>query len=410
MRDCILERLDSHGEDILQLTEALVSVPTENPPGRAYRECVEVIRQALDRTHLESTLLEIPAHGGPGEGLEGMPESHPRYCVVGGYGRGERVLYFHGHYDVVPAAGEEQYAPERRDGKLFGRGTADMKGGLAAMIYAAGVLRECGVELNGRVGLVFVPDEETGGAGGSQWLSEMGLLGKNGIGMLTPEPTGGVIWSGSRGALSLRVTVKGKAAHVARHQEGVNAFERMLTVADRLMELRDEVETRETGYRIEPKTAQRSILMLGGECRSGAAFNTVPARCSFTVDRRLNPEEDLETEKRRLFSLIEGLRREGNDLDVEILQEGESSGVSETDPLAEVLAAVVAEVAGGPARFELCPGLLETRFYTRQGVSALGYGPGLLTVSHGPDEYVEIEKLRECAAIYALTALRFLAT
>ncbi len=284
-----------------------------------------------------------------------------------------------------------------------------MKSGLAAMIYAARALQDCGTPLNGRIGLVFVPDEETAGPRGSRYLAERGLLGQNAVGMLTPEPNGGVVWNANRGAITLRVTVKGKSAHVGRQHEGLNAFERMLEVARALSALKAEVETRTTGFNIAPETARRSILMLGGRTEGGTNFNVVPDRCSFTVDRRINPEEDFEQEKQRLFAVLEAARTGGIDLEVETLQEGRSCGVAEDDPVGQALAHNIAEVTGRAAQFEMCPGLLEIRFYAERGIPAFAYGPGLLTVSHGPNEFVPIDRIVQCAQVYALTAARVLA-
>jgi acetylornithine deacetylase/succinyl-diaminopimelate desuccinylase family protein len=325
------------------------------------------------------------------------------------YGKGERTLYFHGHYDVVPATNAAQFHPYVKDGNLFGRGSSDMKSGLAAMIYAVKAIKDCGIELNGRIGLTIVPDEETGGAGGSSYLADAGLLGKGGIGMLTPEPTSGVIWNANRGAISLRVTVKGKPAHVGLHYQGVNAFERMLVVANALLELKTEVESRTTEFKIEPEAARRSILLMGGRCEGGSNFNLVPAECSFTVDRRINPEEDFETEKRRLLVLIDKLRQGGIDIAVDIFQEGRAAGFSEDGPVAQALVECVQTITGKTPSFEMCPGLLETRFYAQQGIPAFAYGPGLLSVSHGPNEFVKLKDIHACTAIYALTAARLLA-
>ena len=254
-----------------------------------------------------------------------------------------------------------------------------------------------------------MPDEETGGALGAQYLADAGLLGEGGIGVFLPEPTSGVIWNANRGAISLRVTVKGKPAHVCLHYQGLNAFERMLVVANELRELKDEVESRRTDFKIEPEAARRSILMMGGRCEGGTNFNVVPDECSFTVDRRINPEEDFEAEKRRLLALFDRLRQEGIELEVEVLQEGRAAGCSEDDPVARVLAESVEAITGKSAPFEMCPGFLETRFYARQGIPGFTYGPGLLSVSHGPDEFIRLEDIHDCAAIYALSAIRLLA-
>ena len=371
---------------MVDLTRRLVSIPTENPPGRCYARAKEAILAELKDLGFENT--EIAGD-----------------CILSFVGQGERTLYFSGHYDVVPAQNREQFDPILKGPNLFGRGSSDMKSGLAAMIYAAKALRDCGAVLDGRIGLVFVPDEETAGHRGSRYLAEQGLLGRNAIGMLTPEPTGDTVWSANRGAITLKVTVRGKSAHVGRQTEGINAFERMLEVTRSLLELKREVETRVTAFDIAPDAMRRSILMLGGQVESGSSFNVVPESCSFTVDRRINPEESLGEEKHRLLALLDQ-----PDLAVEVLQEGESAGTSENAPLADALARSIEQVTGRPTQFELCPGLLETRFYAQRGIPAFAYGPGLLTVAHGPNEFVPATRIAQCTAIYALTAAEMLAT
>jgi acetylornithine deacetylase/succinyl-diaminopimelate desuccinylase-like protein len=202
----------------------------------------------------------------------------------------------------------------------------------------------------------------------------------------------------------MTITVRGKPAHVGLHYEGVNAFEQMLRVANALLELKNEIFARSTSFHIEPEAARRSILLLGGRSRGGSNFNLVPATCSFTVDRRINPEEDLAAEKERLLEIFERLRDEGILLDVDIFQEAPSSGSDSQNPLAQKLAHNVTCVTGNSPAFELCPGLLETRWYATQGIPAFAYGPGLLSVSHGPDEYISVTRLTQAARIYALTA------
>ncbi len=227
--------------------------------------------------------------------------------------------------------------------------------------------------------------------------------------MLTPEPTSGVVWNANRGAVTLRITVKGKAAHVGLQHQGVNAFEQMLRVAAVLQILKAEVETRKTKYRVVPESAARSILMLGGRVEGGTNFNVVPEACSFTVERRFNPEEDLGEEKTRLLAVLESLQRQGIALEWELLQEGYSSGVSEDHPVARVLAECIETVVGERPAFEMCPGLLEIRWYAHKGIPAFAFGPGLLEVSHGPGEVIEVERIYQHTLVYALAAARLLA-
>jgi acetylornithine deacetylase/succinyl-diaminopimelate desuccinylase family protein len=367
---------------LLDLTKRLIAIPSENPPGNHYEECASILRDELVRLAFD------------GVRREGA-------CVLAAVGTGPRTLYFSGHYDVVPAQSRDQFQPRVEGQNLFGRGSSDMKSGLAAMIYAAAAARDEGLLNSGRIGIVLVPDEETAGPRGSRDLAAREILGKDGIGMLTPEPTSGVVWNANRGAITLRATMRGKPAHVGRQFEGVNAFERSLPAIGRLAEIKKEVELRETRYNIAPAAARKSILLLGGRSEGGSNFNVTPERFSFTIDRRINPEEDLEEEKRRLHDTLEGF-------EIETLQHEPAAATSAEDPLGRILSHHILSVTAKEATFEMCPGLLETRWYAARGIPAFAYGPGLLTVSHGPNEFVPIHNIVQCALVYALTAAEML--
>ncbi|HEX9058048.1 MAG TPA: ArgE/DapE family deacylase [Ktedonobacterales bacterium] len=404
-RQALVDTIAGYHDAMLAFTKDLVAIATENPPGLAYRACMDRIAEELATFGVDATLIEVP----PVKCGDDEAAPQPGYCLTSAYGDGTPTLYFHGHYDVVPAVHHEQFQPYVRDDRLYGRGSSDMKGGIASMVFALRALKERRVPLNGRVALMLVPDEETGGERGSRNLVEAGILGRDGIGMLTAEPTEGVIWNANRGAISLAITVRGKPAHVGLHYLGVNAFDQMLRVAQALLELKRDIETRRTSYHIEPEAARHSILMMGGRCEGGSNFNLVPETCTFTVDRRINPEEDLATERQRLLDVFDRLRSEGIDLEVDIFQVAPSAGIDAQHPIAQALAHNIAHVTGQMPSFELCPGLLETRWYARRGVPAFAYGPGLLSVSHGPDEYIPIASLVQAATVYALTACDVLA-
>jgi len=397
LRRAIHSWLGEQQDAMAALLEWLISFPTENPPGRNRSACVEF---------LENTLLEA---GLVCERLRPQVSSDDAgtsaESLVATFGSGNRALYFHGHYDVVPAQSAEQFQPTRKGNLLFGRGSCDMKGGIVAMLFAISALKQVGATLKGRIVLTLVPDEETGGQHGSARLEQEGLLGRDGVGMLLPEPTSGVVWNANRGAISLRVRVLGKSAHVGLQRHGQNAFERMHTVVQRLQELKRKVEQRTTKAIVGADHAANSILMLGGQSGGGTNFNVVPEECWFTVDRRINPEEDLEIEKKELFSVLERCKHEGIPLEWELFQEGRSSYCEENAALAEALSRNILSVTGEAARFEMCPGLLEIRFYAAKGIPGYAYGPGLLSVAHGPNEYVDLRKIVETAAIYALTAM-----
>jgi succinyl-diaminopimelate desuccinylase len=379
--------LDSRADEMADLVQRLVAVDTENPPGRGLRDCAAVLHDAMDSLGLAPDVIELP--------LADTLEDEPR-IVRGSVGDGPRTIYFHGHFDVVPAQRPDQFQPERRDGRILGRGTADMKGGLVSMLYGAAAARERGELGDRRVVLHFVCDEETGSAVGSGYLRESGLIDAGAVVMLTAEPTGGVVWHASRGAITLRIEVSGREAHVGQAHLGVNAFERMLRVAGPLADLAHELlETRQ------------SMLVVGGAAGAGANFNVVPGSAWFSVDRRFNPDEDLDEELARLTGTVDAAATAaGADVAIEVLQSQPSGATDETHPAAAALAACIAEVEGRPAPFEVCPGSLDTRWYAQLGIPAFAYGAGRLDVSHGPDEFIDEAAMRRCADVYARLASR----
>jgi acetylornithine deacetylase/succinyl-diaminopimelate desuccinylase family protein len=387
----------SFRDEMIAFTSELVAIASENPPGNAYPDCVRAIEFRLRALGLPCEIVKYrPA--------KGTRDDSGAAVVLSSVGAGRRTLYFSGHYDVVPVTTPDQCTPVRKGKTLFGRGSADMKSGLASMLYAAVALQRLRVPLDGRVSLVFVPDEETGGHRGSGFLAATRRLGTHGIGMLTPEPTSGVVWNANRGAITVRVTVHGREAHVGLMHQGRNAFEDAIRVVTRLQRLARRVGRRRTRFRVTPDAARRSLMLIGGRVEAGSNFNVVPGRCVFTVDRRMNPEEDFDAERQALFAVFDEARRDGVKLDVEVFQEGRPSGSPQTTPLARALATHVRAITGKAPRFEMCPGLLEIRFYAEQGMPAYAYGPGLLSISHGPKEFVDTDRIVECAAIYARVA------
>lgn len=368
MRSDVTAWLDERAEDMAALLDALVRIPTENPPGRELGRCAHVLRDAMDELGCSPELIGEPA------------------IVHGSVGSGDQLVYFHGHFDVVPAQSPSQFEPVRRDGRIVGRGTADMKGGLVSMLYGAAAARELGLLDGRRIVLHCVCDEETGSTAGSGHLREAGLIDPGALAMLTAEPTGGAIWHASRGAITLRVRTLGREAHVGYLDEGINAFEQMIRVAAPLGELSHELLER------------GSMLLVGGQAAAGASFNVVPGSAWFSVDRRFNPDEDLDEELARLTRMIEQAGAE-----VEVLQAQPSGSTDPDHPAAHTLARCV-EAVEGAASFQLCPGVLDTRWYSQLGIPAFAFGGGRLEVAHGPHEYIEEAAMRRCAAVYALFA------
>jgi acetylornithine deacetylase/succinyl-diaminopimelate desuccinylase-like protein len=387
--------LEPRADEMAALVEELVAIDTENPPGRALGRCGEVLRDAMAGLGFSPELIELPPVG----------ELEDPCVVRGSAGNGPQTIYFHGHFDVVPAQDPTQFRPQRADGRIIGRGAADMKGGLVSTIYGAAAADALGVLEGRKVVFHFVCDEETGSAAGSGHLLEAGLIDADALAMLTAEPTGGVVWLASRGAITLRVDVHGREAHVGQAHLGLNAFEKMICVAGPLAALAEKLRGRRTAFPVDSDAARGSVLVVGGSTGSGANFNVVPGSAWFSVDRRFNPEEDLDEELERLTDRIAKAAASADaEVTVDVLQKAPSASTDETHPAALALARAIEQIEGVPTRFALCPGALETRWYAQLGIPAFAYGPGRLEVSHGPDELVDEAAMRDCAAVYALFA------
>ena len=370
----------------------LVAMNTENPPGRGLGDCGRALRDVLSDFGFSPELIELSPSG----------ELEEPCILRAEIGSGDRIVYFHGHFDVVPAQRSDQFSPTRQDGKITGRGTADMKGGLVSMIYGAAAAREFGLLGDGRIVFHLVCDEETGSVAGSGYLRQHDLIDPAALAMVTTEPTGGAVWHANRGALTLRVTVHGKPAHVGQAHLGVNAFEHMLTVAQPLVDLAHQMLNERTEFALESDDARGSMLVIGGASGSGANFNVVPDTAWFSVDCRFNPEADLDDVLGRITGAInDAAEHVETDVSVEVLQRQPSASTSVEHPAAMILSRCIEDVEGGPPRFELCPGVLETRWYAQLGIPAFAYGGGRLDVSHGPNEFIDETAMRRCAVVYA---------
>ena len=400
----IAERAD----EMAGLLIRLVACETENPPGAHLAECAGILRAAMADLGLAPEILEAEPAG---------TVEAPR-VVRGASGAANhaqdaaaraKLVYFHGHFDVVPAQHRSQFTAHRAGGTITGRGTADMKGGIVSMLYGAAAARDLGLLGDGRIVIHLVCDEETGSTIGSGYLADHGLIDPAALAMLTAEQSGGVIWPAAKGAISLRVEVRGRPAHVGQAMHGVNSFLHMLKVATPLEAYAGQLSRRHTRHPVGDGQAVGSTVVLGGRSGGGSNFNVVPGRTWFTVDGRFNPEEDLEAELARLTGTINAAAADaGADVAIEVTQFAPAADTPPGGHAARILGECVADVTGAPARFELCPGCLDTRWYAQRGIPAFGFGPGRFDVSHGPDEYVAEAELGRTAAVYALFAGRML--
>jgi succinyl-diaminopimelate desuccinylase len=388
-----MQAADAHAKldeaAILAFASDLIAIPTENPPGGAWADCVARIATELKRLGLRYDLVQTGT------------ADEPRTTIVADAGDRGPLLYLHGHLDVVPAFAPEQFEPRVERGRLRGRGASDMKGGLAAIVHAAPQAPARGV----RVRLVIVPDEETGGRFGAERLRELGVVECGAAGAIVAEPTWGTIWHAARGAFTLRVRVRGRPAHVGLHYEGRNAFLDALALVSTLQPLQEALRERQSTFAFASShpRAPESIMLVGGFAGGGANFNIVPDEFSFTIDRRPNADEDYAEAKGELLAALEAARRE-IEIEWEVLQDAESSLTPRDDPFVTTVADAAAQATGNPPSLTCCPGVLETRVYRAAGIPAVAFGPGLIDQMHGRAEEVPVPNLVAASKTYVAVA------
>lgn len=282
-------------------------------------------------------------------------------------GQGEPRILLHGHADVVPGD-EGQFAPHEEGDELYGRGVYDMKGALAAMMYAVEDLNAVGCDAT--VELLIVPDEEReyGGPTGAEILINNGHVGDF---VITGEPTDFHIGVQAKGVLDLRVTLRGKSAHGSQPWLGKNAILLAYEHHKRVQELPFANERSE----LFPYPSINMARIIGGD-----VINRVPDRCTYDLDIRYLPEQDP-------GEIVRQVRSIDVPAEVEVLFSREPAYVSRRNPFVKALREVAARHTGGNPVGVGRHGASDMVYFQRAGVPGVEFGP-VGGGHHGPKEYV----------------------
>jgi len=375
-------------EGLVRLTSALVSVPTENPPGNE-SEVAGILAEALAPYVPEWSRVE-PA-----------PGRLSLVARVRGEPPSQRTLVVNGHTDVVPAVPErwsrDPFSPGVVDGRLYGRGSADMKGGVAAAICALAALQAAGRRRSCDIVFQFVADEERGGALGTRVLWESGLL--SGDACLVPEPTSLAVSVAERGLMQGEIVVRGRPGHGSRPREGVSAIEgaAQITLA---------LHAADFGDPVHPLLGQPTANI--GMLHGGTAFNVVAERAQISFDRRLLPGMTLEDAVGGLRRRLEEAGVSGVDYEIDVTDFGEGSEMSPDHPFAALVRSCVAAATGEEPPTIGMTFTTDARFLRNNaGIPAVVCGPGSIAQAHGVDEWVEVSDLVNATAAYAELYRRF---
>ncbi len=348
--------------------------------------------------------------------FEGRPQMAARFAGAGG----GRSLLFNGHIDVVPSEPRDRWTSDPnaaavRDGNLYGRGACDMKGGVAAMTFAAIALAEAGVPLRGDLIVNTVTDEETSGAGGLAAVSH-GVRADAGI---VTEPTAFDVWVGCRGSLSPTITVEGRPGHAEMPQPhwrdggAVNAIEKMSVVLEAIRELREEWRGRpdKRHPHLSPSDIVPAIIS-GGEwvvtypssCTLQSELMYLPSNADPDGWGTLVEREVTEWIQRRCAAdawLAEHPPLIEWSLDIPPYE------VDSAHPLVTAMLASSAAV-GQPSRISGLDSWYDAASFTRfGGTPCIGWGPRDIAWAHTIDEYVPVDDLVRCAQGLAIAAIRY---
>jgi succinyl-diaminopimelate desuccinylase len=415
----LLEIIEARREDLVELAQALIRFPTINPPGEAYQPCAEFIGRRLAVRGF--AVNYVRAAGTPGDS-----ERYPRVNVIArreGNVAGPCV-HFNSHIDVVQTGAGwtlDPFAALTRDGKIYGRGACDMKGGLAASIIAVEALVDSGTELPGALEISGTVDEESGGFGGVHYLAQRGWFSPPRVDhVIIPEPLNvDRVCIGHRGVWWAEVETHGRMAHGSMPFLGDCAVRHMHAFIDLLeQDLYPKLAARRTDMPVVPSGARHSTMNInsihGGQAEtSGFPAPCVPDSCRLVIDRRLLIEEDMLSVKGEVRALLDQLaaEREGFAYELRDIFEVQPTMADRDGPVARSTAAAIQRVLGREAEFVCSPGTYDQKHIDRIGKlrDCIAYGPGILDLAHQPDEYVLIEDMVNSAKVMALSAHALLA-
>ena len=311
-------------------------------------------------------------------------------------------LLFACHLDVV-GPGEASwrnppFAGVESGGRIYGRGSADMKGGIAAIVTAIRELSESGVKLEGDIIFFAAAGEETDSCGAKRFISNFGGNWPEIAGVVIPEPTDFEVVTAHRGMLWLKVTTEGKAAHGSTPELGINAIASMKALLDELDNYK---------IRVEPHKLLGGCSMSVNTIAGGKAINVVPDECSVGMDIRTLPGQNCQDIISDFEKIFAKLKQKNPQFEAEVCVVREV-GALETDPHCDFVKDFCSAV--GISENKAVGFTTDGPHFAPLGVPVVIFGPGKSEVCHKPDEYIDIADVEKAVEYYKHIILRFLSS
>lgn len=391
-------RLDRRG--LLDALQALVRIPSVYDPALPdgnERAAAELVTGLLDGWGINCRTREV------------APDRPNIVADIAGTRPGP-LLIFEGHTDVVTAGDRaawtvDPFAAEIHAGRLYGRGACDMKSGLAAMLFAAHALRTAGSDFAGTIRLAVLADEEGLMRGAKAFVADGELDGA--AAAIICEPEGDRVCIAQKGAIRLRVTLTGKMAHGAMPEEAANPIAALGEVISRCRALEREIQAEHPPHSLLGRFYLTPTVALAGEREQG---NVIPGTADLLLDIRTIPANDHAAIIEQVTVTASAAVREidGVTHQVEVVDDRPATETDASDPIVRAVIAAHEAETGQTPPFGGVPGSTDgTIFWAATRVPLVTYGPGITTLPHQADEYVELDEVLRYARTYIAAALRF---
>lgn len=425
MIEKLINAINNKKQELIELTQTLVRIPTINPPGNYYKECNEYIGNRLKNKGFEVTYIR--AIDSPGDSDE-----YPRINMIARH-EGNipgPCIHFNSHIDVVEVGSGwtmEPFIAEHKDGRIYGRGTCDMKGGLAASIIACESMIEVfGKDHPGVIEISGTVDEESGGFAGVGYLSKLGYFSKPRVDyVIIPEPLGvNRICTGHRGVWWFEVEIIGKSAHGSMPFFGNSSIFHMTAFIQQIEEfLIPKLSMRKTSSPVEPKQARVSTININslhggqqlqhykqnkeGEPIGDLPTSLVPDKCIAVIDRRFIIEENIDDVKREIKDILDYLSQmRGFNYNINDIMIFNPTFTSNDSLLVNSISKSIHNIIECKAKIIASPGTYDQKHIVCRGLhECVAYGPGILELAHQPDEYIIVDDLMNSCKIMAMTIM-----
>jgi len=376
--------------DYVKVLKDIISIDTSVPPGWNYDKVVDYLQPLFQDVGFETEKIYIPKEHA--EGREGRVNllCHRREL-------GKPRLIFYSHIDVVPAEGWDAFSPRVEEGKIYGRGAADMKGAIVALLLGLEALK--GKPLRYDTSVMITTDEEVNQASQLRYLTPF-LQPTSGAYVFSLDSSFGYVSIANLGVLQMDIKVKGKSVHSGLSHLGENAVEKASLLMQALLDLKKRVVQRKSAIDVHPGTGLSKMepRLNINKIAGGLKVNIVPDECVISVDRRLIPEEKLEEAERELMSTLSSV--EGVEWEIAKIHKIPTVSPCQ-DPIVDKLARIIGEVTGQSGKFgEMGSGDLP--YIANSDWGGKEFGLGVIRVEcniHGRNEFVYQKDIEDLARI-----------